>query len=488
MADSNDNAGNDGGSVENQFDDYRLKAESAKVSSRHVKMVSMSGINIMMDFFDNFIIAFVLASIIGPWGLTYGQSSVVLLASGIGAAIGAFAYGRLADVYGRRPATIACIINFNIFTFFMVFVPDQGWILLSLLRVCVGFGIGGLVVIIIPLIQELSPARVRGRMTAITSMFVQGGSVLAAGTAAMLIAVIGWKGLFLVSLIPMISLIGVIYWVPESPRWLEGKGRYRNATNVFRYMLKERRRFWDPQDKTEKEKAAKEFVVQEARKGGFGKLFKYPRSVVSTTLINFGVQFQATALTMWGVTMILMVLKVPISVAAFYFLIISTGGFIGRLAGGFLLDSIGRRKTGILFAVCTSACCIVAAFTFNMYIGTVPVMVLVMWFVSVFGDGGTGMMVSYVGEVWPKHLRASGQGWGAGTGNIARIIAPLILAVLAGSSNLVQPEATAAVAPGYFFFMAAAILIAVIGYAMGFETKGKSIEEIDRHFMEQTKE
>ena len=488
MTDSSGMAGNNGDSIGSLFEEYRLKAENAKISSRHVKMVSMSGINIMMDFFDNFIIAFVLASIIGPWGLTYGQSSVVLLSSGIGAAMGAFAYGRLADIYGRRSATIACIINFNIFTFFMVFVPDHGWLLLSILRVCVGFGIGGLVVIIIPLIQELSPARLRGRMTAITSMFVQGGSVLAAGTAAMLIAVIGWRGLFLVSLIPMISLIGVIFWVPESPRWLEGKGRYRNAINVFKYMLKERRRFRDPQDKTEKAKTAKEFVVDEARKGGFGKLFKYPGSIASTTLINFGVQFQATALSMWGVTMLLMVLKVPISVAAFYFLIISTGGFVGRFAGGFLLDSIGRRKTGILYAVCTSACCVTAAFTFNMYIGTVPVMVLLMWLVSVFGDGGTGLMVSYVGEVWPKHLRASGQGWGAGTGNIARIIAPLILAVLAGSGNLVQPEATAAAAPGYFIFMAAVILLAVIGYALGYETKGKSIEEIDKHFMGKTKE
>jgi len=480
-------AENIGGSIGDHFEEYRLKAENARISSRHVKMVSMSGVNIMMDFFNNFIIAFVLASIIGPWGLTYGQSSIVLLSSGIGAAAGAFAYGRLADVFGRRPATIACILNFNIFTFFMVFVPDQGWILLSILRVCVGFGIGGLVVILITLVQELSPARLRGRVTAITSMFIQGGSVLAAGVSAILISVIGWRGLFMVSLIPMISLIGVFFWVPESPRWLEGKGRTRNAINVFKYMLKERLRFWDPQDKAEKVKASKEFVMQEARKGGFGKLFKYPGSIASTTLINFGVQFQATALTMWGVTMLLMVLKVPINVAAFYFLIISTGGFIGRLAGGFLLDSLGRRMTGILFAVCTSICCIIAAFTFNMYIGTVPVIVLAMWFVSVFGDGGTGIMVSYVGEVWPKHLRATGQGWGAGTGNIARIFAPLVLAILAGSSNLVQPEATAAVAPGYFFFMAGAILIAVIGYAIGYETKGKSIEEIDKHFMELTK-
>ena len=479
---------NNSGSIEKQFEEYRLKSEDAKISSRHFKMVSMSGINVMMDFFDNFIIAFVLASIIGPWGLTYGQSSIVLLASGIGAAIGAFAYGRLADIYGRRFSIIACIINFNLFTFFMVFVPDQGWVLLSILRVCVGFGIGGLVVIIIPLIQELSPSRLRGRMTAVTSLFIQGGSVLAAGVSAMLIAVIGWRGLFMVSLIPMISLIGVIFWVPESPRWLEGKGRYRNAVNVFKYMLKERRRFQDPADKAEKKKAAKEFIVQEARKGGFGKLFMYPRSIISTTLINFGVQFQATALSMWGVTMLLMVLNVPINVAAFYFLIISTGGFAGRLAGGFLLDSIGRRKTGILFAVCTSVCCLIATFTFHMYIGAVPVMVLVMWFVSVFGDGGTGMMVSYVGEVWPKHLRASGQGWGAGTGNIARIVAPLILAVLAGSGNLVQPAATLAVAPGYFYFMAGSILLAIVGYAIGYETKGKSIEEIDKHFMEQTKE
>jgi len=476
-------ANNPGNSISTLLEEYRVKSEAVKVSTRHVKMVSMCGINIMMDFFNNFIIAFVLASIIGPWGLTYGQSSVVLLSSGIGAALGAFAYGRIADIWGRRPATIICILNFNVFTFFMVFVPDNGWVILSILRVCVGFGIGGLIVIIIALIQELSPARLRGRMVVITSMFIQAGSVLAAGIAAMLIAVVGWRGLFMVSLVPMISLIGVIFWVPESPRWLEGKGRFQNALNVFKYMLKERRRFWDPQDKTEKEKAGKEFVVQEERKDSFSKLFRYPRSVTTTMLINFGVQFESTAFTMWGVAILMMVLEVPITQAAYYFLIVSTGGFIGRLAGGFLADSIGRRLTGILYAIGTSVCCVVGAFTFHMYLGAVPVLVIVMWFISVFGDGGTGLMVSYVGEVWPKHMRASGLGWGAGTGNIARIVAPLILAVLAGSSNLVQPAATAAVAPGYFMFMAGAILLAVIGYAVGYETKGKSIEEIDKHFM-----
>ena len=63
----------------------------------------------MLDFFDFFLIGFVLAFVVKDWHLTYGQSGAILLASGISAPFGSLFYGWLADKIGRRTALIvAC--------------------------------------------------------------------------------------------------------------------------------------------------------------------------------------------------------------------------------------------------------------------------------------------------------------------------------------------------------------------------------------------
>src|ERR1700721_802547 len=70
----------------------------------------------MLEFFDYFLIGFVLAFIVGPWKLTYGQSALFLLSAGIGAIVGALFWGWLADRIGRRKVFIATVLNFSIAT------------------------------------------------------------------------------------------------------------------------------------------------------------------------------------------------------------------------------------------------------------------------------------------------------------------------------------------------------------------------------------
>ena len=61
----------------------------------------------MLDFFDFFLIGYVLAFIVGPWKLTYGESATVLLSAGLGAVPGAFFWGWMADKVGRRKASLS---------------------------------------------------------------------------------------------------------------------------------------------------------------------------------------------------------------------------------------------------------------------------------------------------------------------------------------------------------------------------------------------
>jgi len=88
----------------------------------------------------------------------------------------------------------------------------------------------------------------------------------------------------------------------------------------------------------------------------------------------------------------------------------------------------------------------------------------------------------YSAEVWPAALRTSGMGSAYGFGTLAKITAPMGMAIIAGSSNLVTPQTSvAAIVPG-FIYLAAFQVLALLAFAFfGFETKGKSLEEIEQY-------
>ena len=108
------------------------------------KIVFAAILGDMLDFFDFYLIGFVLAFIVGSWHLTYGQSAMILLSSGLGAVPGALFWGWLADRIGRRKVFIMTALNFSLATGVMALTPEQGgWIFLTVFRFLVGFGVSG---------------------------------------------------------------------------------------------------------------------------------------------------------------------------------------------------------------------------------------------------------------------------------------------------------------------------------------------------------
>ncbi len=130
----------------------------------------------MLEFYDYFLIGFVLAFVAGSWKVTYGQSAVILLSSGIGAILGAGFWGWLADRIGRRKVLIASIINFSLATGILALTPDNGWIFLSVFRFFVGVGVGGLYCVVLPLVQEFMPSSKRGMVSGIVTAAVPLGT------------------------------------------------------------------------------------------------------------------------------------------------------------------------------------------------------------------------------------------------------------------------------------------------------------------------
>ena len=140
-----------------------LLESQTRLTGNQKKIIAAAVIGDMLDYFDFGLIGFALAFIVGPWKLTYGQSAMILLTSGIGGVPGALFYGWLADRIGRRTVFIITALNFSLATGVMALTPDHGgWIFLSVCRFFVGFGVAVLFTVDLPLVQEFVPTAKRG--------------------------------------------------------------------------------------------------------------------------------------------------------------------------------------------------------------------------------------------------------------------------------------------------------------------------------------
>jgi hypothetical protein len=159
------------------------------------KIIATAGVGDMLDFFDFFLIGYVLAFILKDWQITDGQSAVILISAGLGAVPGAFFWGWMGDRIGRRKVFILTALNVALATGIMYFTPQQGgwiqgWIFLSFFRFFVGFGNAGLIAVDIPLVQEFVPSYKRGWVSGLTTTLLPAGNILGAVSGAFLAPII----------------------------------------------------------------------------------------------------------------------------------------------------------------------------------------------------------------------------------------------------------------------------------------------------------
>ena len=438
------------------------------------KIIATANVGDMLDFFDFFLIGYVLAFILKEWHMTYGQSALILISAGLGAVPGAFFWGWMGDRLGRRKVFILTALNVALATGIMFFTPDQGgwiagWIFLSFFRFFVGFGNAGLIAVDIPLVQEFVPAYKRGWVSGLTTVLLPAGNILGAVSGAYLAPIIGWRGLFLVGLAPALLVLMIRYWVPESPRYLMRMGRYEEARQSLAWALQ-----CDPQ-----EIELPTGRPQEERTR-WRELFKYPRSMAAACTVALS-QTGGVGILMWITALFVMVLKITPAEASYLMIWVGILGIVGRLVASWMSDALGRRISGFVIGMGGAICMALAGYFHDVYIGAVSVFFLLIMAQRFFGDASYAIIGPYIAEVWPNRLRASGMGFSYGIGNLGKIIGPLGLALIVGSSNYVSPKATLdAIFPALLFLAFWYAQAAFAFLLLGFETKGRSIEEINR--------
>jgi putative MFS transporter len=277
---------------------FEVLDRQTRMTGNQKKILAAAIIGDALEFFDYFLIGFVLAFLIGPWKLTFGQSAIVLMSSGIGAILGAYIWGWLADKIGRRKVFIGTVLNFSIATGLLYFTPDNGWIYLTIMRFFVGFGVGGLYCVDLPLVQEFMPSRKRGWVGGLVTCVIP----LGVGMGAVLGAFIGpteWRLLFVIGLAPSLLVLLVRVWVPESPWWLMRQGRYEEARKSLAWALEV-----EPSTLPLPNTANAPRPIAPS----WFELFKYPRSLLVSWLGNAGAQTGVYGISLWAPALFVLLL------------------------------------------------------------------------------------------------------------------------------------------------------------------------------------
>lgn len=428
-------------------------------------LIALTVVGNISEFFDLFLIGFVIALLMKSpgWELTGFQAGIIGAASGVGTVIGAIMWGRLADSFGRKTAFVACIVVLVIFTALCLTVMPGQWLMLTLYRIGVCIGVGGLNITSIPFVQEFVPSKQRGLLAGLTSVFIPLGIFLGSLATKVLGEPLGWKGLVALGCFPVV-LVAWAFFVPESPRYLMSRGRVEDARKAYAWAMNIPVTEVGELPEYEQKPAA-----------SYGVIFsKYPKQLAIVTFGSFCFILGAFTIQSWGQAILSESFKFDIGTVAYLFMGVSLADLLGRLGSAWISDHIGRRKTMLVWGVLGGVGCLIAAFASQIQGSSAGwIFFLGILIAMAFGDGAFGILNAFGSEQFPNEARSTGLGLGYGIGATAKIFGPYLVGAMIGGG---KPTPEVVFVP--FIIFAVLLFVGAGIYMLAKETKAMRLEDV----------
>src|SRR5271154_2016269 len=170
-----------------------------------------------LDAFDFFLLVFVLKDIAEEFGTQIQEVTFAILLTLAMRPIGAFLFGRAADRFGRRPTLMVDVLLYSVIELASGFAPSLTALLV--LRAIFGVAMGGEWGVGASLTMESIPPQARGFVSGLLQSGYPAGYFLASIVYGLLFQYIGWRGMFMVGVVPALLVFYIRRTVPESPTW-----------------------------------------------------------------------------------------------------------------------------------------------------------------------------------------------------------------------------------------------------------------------------
>jgi len=383
----------------------------------------------------------------------------------IGTVVGSIAVGKPGDLFGRRTMLFACGVLYLVSAIGCAFAGS--WDVLLACRFLGGVGIGAASVMAPMYIAEISPARLRGRLVAVTQFNIVAGIVVAFFSNYLLVAAgpDNWRWMFGVMAVPAALFILLLTAVPESPRWLVRKSRTDRAREVLANLGAE---------DAEAELGAIVNSMREEEGQRATPLFqkKYRFAILCAVLLAVFNQLSGINVIMYYAPMIFERTGLATDAAMLNTVAVGLTNLVFTVVAMFFIDSFGRKTLLLVGAV--GMCLSLGGAAFSFFAGGAggtAILICVIAFIASFAVSQGAVIWVFLSEIFPNSVRAKGQALGSFTHWVMNAAIawtfPTVLSTLGGGNAFMF---FALMMVPFFFFV----------WRVLPETKGRSLEDLER--------
>jgi len=438
------------------------RMERLPVSSWHLKARMLVGTATFFDAFDALAIAQALPVLVPLWNLSAPESGFLISVSYVGQILGALVFGWMAERFGRLRALALATFIFSTMSLACGLADNYQHLLIF--RAIQGFGLGGEVPIAAAYISEIARAEGRGKFVLIYENIFAFGLVVAGFAGSIIVPTLGWRYMFFIGAVPIVIAPLILLLLPESPRWLAGRGRLEEAdAAVTRIETSIKKRSGKPLPPippalpVETQRSSWHDIIGPS---ALGKTIAVWTLWFTGYLVYYG-------LGTWLPTLYRTVFNLSVADSLHYGMYAQLAVFFGSLACAFLIDWTGRRRLFIM-ALLGEGLSLLVLWILGADSFTT---VLVLTTIAIFFAGAAGISAYlYTPEVYPTRSRALATALGSAWLRVASVIGPAIVGMLVGhgTSTLL------------FIFGIIPVIAAGIVAFFAIETAGRTLEEINR--------
>ena len=452
--------------------------DESHVTRAHWKILFISGMGFFTDAYDLFIIGIVMELLKDEWHPSATAAGLVASTALIASAIGAVAFGRIADVLGRKRIYGYEVLVLAIGAIASALSPNIWWLIVF--RFILGVGIGGDYPVSSTIMSEYASRKTRGMMvTLVFTMQAAGlifGPLLAAGLlwSGMSHDVI-WRLLLAFGAIPALAVFQMRRHLAETPRFLLARGHHEELRRATDSVLGAKpgagvANGAQPQTAPSRHSPAGSF------RAGFGQLLGDRRlliRLIGASLAWFMMDFAyygntvSTPLVLGAV----MPHQDLIHKTLVQLYIFAVAALPGYFVAALTMDRLGRKSIQVIGFLMMAVCFALMALVPGIEHLVLPFLIIygISYFFTEFGPNATTFV--YPAELFPVETRTTGHGIAAAMGKIGAFIGVFLFPIFLHWHGLLAAEAAAALA---------SILGLVITLAMLPETKCVSLEELSQ--------
>ncbi|RTL63888.1 MAG: MFS transporter [Hyphomicrobiales bacterium] len=425
----------------------------------HYRIFWLVGAGMFFDGYDLYVAGSVLAATISSKFSTLPQNLQFISLTFVGMTIGAFVTGFLGDWFGRRFTYQINLLIFGLASLAAAFAQNMEQLIFC--RFVQGLGLGAEIVVGYSTLTEFVPPASRGRWLSFMALLVVAGFPVTSVVAYFVIPAFGWRPMFVIAGVGALWVWYLRKSMPESPRWLESKGRLEEADKELAAIEAEAAKDGPLPPPAEQAGTARQVSAWSLLHAPLLQRLLVGCWVLITinTLIFGFVIFLPQFFLRQGLT---------ITQSFGYTAVLAVASIVGCAVGAFTSDFVGRRWSIIGASVVTVIAGVVYA-SFNA--ASDPAIVLSVGFVLIVAIYvQTAILLGvYTPELFPTEIRLRANGICNTLGRLATVFSPFVVGYLMQTYQL----------PGVVALMVGLVIVQIIVvWAWGVEPSRKGLEEV----------